>query len=515
MKYDVFISYARDDYENKQTREIIPGNIVSRIKQLLNDNELKYWFDEEGIYSGDQFAGVIADAIEHSMIFLYISTEASNASKWTINEIATAKHLDKKIIPFRYDYSKYNKSILMYLAPLDHIEYPKNKEKAFVLLITSIKTYKQSIERAETEKRNAAEQAKLHEQEKLEKQKKELERQLRIREIKTQLETISYEISKKQQEQASINIILNGLEKQHANLNKELTLLTSMSSSFNQIKEDAVYNWKIKLTSIWKTKKIFLAIIVAFIIFNGIIISLFSTKYTPEEMFQKGRTYNDLKKAIGWYRKAAKQGHAEAQCHMGFYSIQGIGIDCDTIQALEWYRKAAEQGHIEAKLKLGDCYKNGYGVSQDYDKALKHYQEVYGDDYAFFNVMLNNNWEHCSGVANLDSIQYNAYQSFSNKGKHNSSATMYIDIIGYDTFIFYAHASSEYTDYVYIEPNPGNPSINGNSKNNCIDNYQLIKYKNLGGKKVRIKITFKKDYSGNYHDDRGYIIIPQNQPGTV
>ncbi len=515
MKYDVFISYARDDYENKQTREIIPGNIVSRIKQLLNDNELKYWFDEEGIYSGDQFAGVIADAIEHSMIFLYISTEASNASKWTINEIATAKHLDKKIIPFRYDYSKYNKSILMYLAPLDHIEYPKNKEKAFVQLITSIKTYKQSIERAETEKRNAAEQAKLHEQEKLEKQKKELERQLRIREIKTQLKTISYEISKKQQEQASINIILNGLEKQHANLYKELTLLTSMSSSFNQIKEDAVYNWKIKLTSIWKTKKIFLAIIVAFIIFNGIIISLFSTKYTPEEMFQKGRTYNDLKKAIGWYRKAAKQGHAEAQCHMGFYSIQGIGIDRDTIQALEWYRKAAEQGHVEAKLKLGDCYKNGYVVSQDYDKALKYYQEVYGDDYAFFNVMLNNNWEHCSGVANLDSIQYNAYQSFSNKGKYNSSATMYIDIIGYDTFIFYAHASSESFDYVYIEANPGKTIINGNSKNNCIDNYELVKYKNLGGKKVRIKITFKKDHSGNYLDDRGYIIIPQNQPGTV
>ena len=113
MQYDVFISYARKDYADEQTKEVIPDNIVSRIRQLFDDNDITYWFDETGIYSGDQFVGVIADAIEQSSIFLYISTEASNASKWTINEIATAKHLDKKIIPFRYDGAKYNNAILM------------------------------------------------------------------------------------------------------------------------------------------------------------------------------------------------------------------------------------------------------------------------------------------------------------------------------------------------------------------------------------------------------------------
>ena len=164
MQYDVFISYARKDYADEQTKEVIPGNIVSRIKQLLDDNDITYWFDEMGIYSGDQFVGVLADAIEQSSIFLYISTEASNASKWTINEIATAKHLDKKIIPFRYDGSKYNNTVLMYLAPLDYIDYQGNKEKAFSQLLASVKAYKQGVEKTKREREMLAKRKKAKEE---------------------------------------------------------------------------------------------------------------------------------------------------------------------------------------------------------------------------------------------------------------------------------------------------------------------------------------------------------------
>lgn len=251
MQYDVFISYARKDYIDEQTKEIIPGNIVSRIKQLLDENDISYWFDETGIYSGDQFVGVLADAIEQSSIFLYISTEASNASKWTINEIATAKHLDKKIIPFRCDNSKYNNSILMYLAPLDYIDYPKSKDKAFGQLLVSIKAYKQSVERAEQEALRVAEQAKKREQEALEHQKMELQKQIRIREINQQLEILSAEIQKKREEQARINIILEGLETRWTNLNGELAFLTGKNEPvIKEIKEKKGNKTKRSLTSV-------------------------------------------------------------------------------------------------------------------------------------------------------------------------------------------------------------------------------------------------------------------------
>lgn len=131
MKYDVFISYSRKDYVDSN-QNLIPGNIVSKIKEFLQANNFTYWFDEEGIYSGDSFTEIIAGAIQDSEIFLFISTEASNASKWTTHELAVAKHLGKKTIPFRVDNSKYGKSILLYLAPLDYIDYEKIQIKHLI-----------------------------------------------------------------------------------------------------------------------------------------------------------------------------------------------------------------------------------------------------------------------------------------------------------------------------------------------------------------------------------------------
>ena len=51
--YDVFISYARSDYENRKTKEKIPYSAVSQIKEYLSANNISFWFDEDGIYSGD------------------------------------------------------------------------------------------------------------------------------------------------------------------------------------------------------------------------------------------------------------------------------------------------------------------------------------------------------------------------------------------------------------------------------------------------------------------------------
>lgn len=162
MEYDVFISYSRRDYvdENKQ---VIPGNIISKIKDLFDANNISYWFDEEGVFSGDAFAPVIARNIKSSKIFLFISSENSNASEWTSNEIATAHAYKKKIIPFRYDDSVYNDSVIIYIARLDYIEYKSNPSKALPRLLLSVQSYlkeeadKKERERQEEERRRHAE----------------------------------------------------------------------------------------------------------------------------------------------------------------------------------------------------------------------------------------------------------------------------------------------------------------------------------------------------------------------
>jgi hypothetical protein len=46
------------------------------------------------------------------------------------------------------------------------------------------------------------------------------------------------------------------------------------------------------------------------------------------------------------YRKAAEQGHAEAQYRLGLCYREGFGVAKDEIEAVKWCRKAAEQGYI-------------------------------------------------------------------------------------------------------------------------------------------------------------------------
>ena len=144
-RYDVFISYSRRDYVD-ENNNVIKGNIISKIKQILIDNNISFWFDEEGIYSGDEFANYIVDAIEKSDVFLFVSTENSNKSEWTSREIAVANSYKKKIIPLKVDNSLYHKSIILYIANLDFIDYQQNPEKSIEKLTSSILDYKNKIE---------------------------------------------------------------------------------------------------------------------------------------------------------------------------------------------------------------------------------------------------------------------------------------------------------------------------------------------------------------------------------
>ena len=146
MQYDVFISYSRKDYTD-ENGNVIDGNIVSKIKAVLKANGISYWFDEDGINSGDEFAQIITNNIRNSKAVVFISSENSNKSEWTRREIATATSYKKKIIPFKYDDMPFNDSIYLYLADLDFISCGNNEEKALKRLVSGIKQYLRSIDK--------------------------------------------------------------------------------------------------------------------------------------------------------------------------------------------------------------------------------------------------------------------------------------------------------------------------------------------------------------------------------
>ena len=56
----------------------------------------------------------------------------------------------------------------------------------------------------------------------------------------------------------------------------------------------------------------------------------------------------NYEKAAFWYRKAAEQGHADAQNNLAARYATGTGVAKDLAEALKWYRAAAAQGHPTA-----------------------------------------------------------------------------------------------------------------------------------------------------------------------
>jgi len=58
------------------------------------------------------------------------------------------------------------------------------------------------------------------------------------------------------------------------------------------------------------------------------------------------------REAVGWYRKSAEQGDADAQYNLGSLIEEGRAVPQDYREAVSWWRKAAEpwQRHRRATV---------------------------------------------------------------------------------------------------------------------------------------------------------------------
>jgi TPR repeat protein len=130
----------------------------------------------------------------------------------------------------------------------------------------------------------------------------------------------------------------------------------------------------------------------------------------------------DKVEAVKWFRKAAEQNYADAQCDLGDCYRDGEGVDKDIVEAEKWYSKAAaqglglakqnlqnvesliseqqqakyfedtkvkaEQGDANAQSNLGFCYESGRGVEKNVAEAVKWYRKAaeQTNAYAQYNL---------------------------------------------------------------------------------------------------------------------------------
>ena len=113
MKYDVFISYSRKDFDEVK-------QLIDFIKQRIPT--LSYWFDLTGIESGDEFEDKIISAIDNSAYVIFALSDNSIESNWTKDEVTYAKNTDKKVIPILLKGAKLKGWFLFKFGRIDCID---------------------------------------------------------------------------------------------------------------------------------------------------------------------------------------------------------------------------------------------------------------------------------------------------------------------------------------------------------------------------------------------------------
>jgi TPR repeat protein len=101
----------------------------------------------------------------------------------------------------------------------------------------------------------------------------------------------------------------------------------------------------------------------------------------------------DETEAVKWFRKAAEQNVADAQCNLGVGYANGQGVTEDDAESVKWFRKAAEQNLADAQYNLGVCYGSGQGVAKDEVEAYKWWLLAagQGNDDAKYNMTIVEN----------------------------------------------------------------------------------------------------------------------------
>ena len=289
MKHDIFISYSRKDTA-----------IVDQFVNRLTEAGYRVWIDREGIYSGDQFATSIVEAIENSKILLFFSSANSNASEWTVREIYYALSEHKTIIPIKIDTAKYDKRVALNLILVDFIQYQKNDfSSAARRLIASVAKHLREDHSSTITSFSTTNNLAPSITQSVEQFSKEsiAEEDLSAEEYYQKGLKHGRKATKKGYQEA-IKWFRKAAEQGHAN---------------------AAYNLSIYYELGYGVKK-------------------------------------DIHESTMWCLKAAELGHVIAQRDMGFNYESGRGVPVDNQEAIKWLRLAAEQGNEDAILFLGQMY---------------------------------------------------------------------------------------------------------------------------------------------------------------
>ena len=109
-------------------------------------------------------------------------------------------------------------------------------------------------------------------------------------------------------------------------------------------------------------------------------------QYLYAQMLEEGSDQPQL--SFQWYKRAAEQGHPEAQRCLADLYMAGNFTEKNERIALEWYKKSANGGVAEAQFVLGEFYRSGSFVQRDLKIAEEWYMKSSQQGYEPANERL-------------------------------------------------------------------------------------------------------------------------------
>ena len=102
--------------------------------------------------------------------------------------------------------------------------------------------------------------------------------------------------------------------------------------------------------------------------------------------------------ALGWFSKAAEQGHLNSINHLGVANEYGRGTPQDYEMAYNWYLDAASNGLPIAQTNLAKLYFHGYWIAQNFEIAAKWLEKAANENCDEAQVAL--------GIMNLEGLYF-------------------------------------------------------------------------------------------------------------
>lgn len=101
------------------------------------------------------------------------------------------------------------------------------------------------------------------------------------------------------------------------------------------------------------------------------------------ELIEKYFLTKQYEKCFEGHLAIAQKGYALAECQVGYFYYNGLGVEKDLEKSFYWTERAAKHGDRDAQSNLAELfYESGVVVQKDMNKAKEWYKKAAANGHA-------------------------------------------------------------------------------------------------------------------------------------